>query len=872
MIRLYRAALLLLPPAFRRRYGPALLDEAEASLAGTRGRARVARVLRLWWDLAAAVLREWWDAVAHGAGGGLRAGAAADARWAIRSLRRSPGFAAAVVGMLGIGIGASTVALGLVDAFLIRSLPYPESDRLMALWSDQNWSRKMVETARESLPSMEGVAGVGGVMLVLQEGGEPVELFVSMVTTNAHSVLGVAPVLGRSFVLDDGVPGAAPVAVLSYGLWTERFGQDPGVLGRSIALGGDGQLRRTVVGVMPRDYVPFQGPGVAAWVPVIIDSAQDSYDSSYFMSGIGRLRPGATREQATAEIRAWGAHIREDNTGWFSEDDVRHAGAIPLARERTADRRTPLLAALGAALLVLLVACANVANLVVARTTGRDRELSVRAALGAGRAQTARVVLAEIVALAALGTGVGLAVAWILVQMLRARFPRALPATGLEVDWRWALAAVGFAGIAAMAAGLVPALQAARRDPATALAGGRGARSRRGVTRFQELLSAGQLALATAGIAAVGLLGRSLLELDRVDPGFDTAGAITFRVTAPPAEYPGDGDVTRFFREARAAMAQVPGVEAVGFGGRLPLASGESKISTLPEGWEKAEGVPLPEAWHRLITPGYLEALGVRVLEGRIPGVEDDRDDLPEQVVINRAAAELFWPGQSALGKTFLGSGDTVWVTVAAVVEDVRERGQAGGLIPALYIPHRDWPWRTMYAVARVRGEPMALMPALKEAVWSVSPGVPMSRVRTLEDILDDGLRPTRILALLAGVAGAVTLLLGTLGIYGVVSHTVASRVRELGVRAALGADRARLLRGELTRATRIVAAGLALGLFAAWAAGRGLAGVLFGVGVLDVPSFIGALVVLGGAAYLAALLPARRAAAVDPVRVMREE
>jgi len=873
MIRLYRLALALLPPDFRRRYGTELVDQARARMAerGT-GPTRLAIGLRLAADLGRAVVREWWDAFVQGTRAGLGGGMSADVRWALRALSRSPGFAAAVVATLGLGIGTTTVALGLVDTYLLRSLSFPDGDRLVAVWPEENWSRQMFEMAREGFPSLQGVAGAGGLMLVLQEGGEPEELFASEATTNLQDVLGVRPGLGRGFLPTDAQPGAEPVAILSHALWVERFGADPAVIGRSVALGGEGHLRRTVVGVMPEGYLPLQGNGVDVWVPVVIDPAADDYGDSYFMQAVGRLAPTARPEDARRDMAAWADHMAEVNPAWFTGDRVHRASIPPLARERTADRRTPVLVALGASLLILLVACANVANLVVARTIGRERELSVRAALGAGRLRTARTVLVEVSILALAGAGLGLGVATALVRVLERWFPEALPDWGLGIDPRWAAAAVALAVLATVAAGLVPAIQAARRDPARAMSGGRGASVHRRLTRLQEVLSASQLAMATAGIAAMGLLGRSLLELGGVDPGFATTQRIAFRVTAPPAAYPEDEDVTRFFRDARGALEQVPGVEAVGFVSRLPLAGGDSRITVTPEDWEFAEGDPHPVAWHRLVTPGYLEAMGARLIAGRIPTAEDDHDGLPELVVVNRAAAQAYWPGESAVGKRFYGPEHRVWVTVAGVVDDIMENGQTRPVLPGLYVPLRDWPWRTMYAVVRARQDPAALMPELKKAVWSVSAGVPISRVETLARVANRGLRPTRTLATLAALAGAVTLLLGALGIYAVVSHAVARRVRELGVRAALGADRARLLRGELTNTTRIVAWGLLVGLFLAWLAGRALRSALYGVHVLDAPTLAAALALLGGAAYVAALLPARRAATVDPVRVLRQE
>ena len=732
----------------------------------------------------------------------------------------------------------------------------------------------MVDVARRRLPSVQGVAGVGGDLLVLQEGEEPEELFAARATTNLHQVLGVEAALGRDFVPGDAAPGAEPVVILSHRLWVERFGADPGVLGRSIALGGEGHRRRTVVGIMPEGYLPLQGPGVDVWVPVVVDPAADEYGDGYFMDAVGRLAPAARPEDAAREMRAVARRMGELDPGWFTAQRMARATALPLSRQRTADRRTPVLIALGAALLVLLVACANAANLVVARTLSREREISLRRALGAGRLRTARLVLSEVGLLAVGGSALGWAVAFALIRVLEIRYPGALPAWGMAVDLRWIASAVGLVLLSALAAGLLPALRAARQDPARALAGGRSSSRSGRLARLQGPLSALQLAVATAGVAAIALLGRSLLELGRVDPGFDATRGVTFRVSVPPSDFPADAGVTAFFRRARTALQAVPGVEVAGFTSRLPLSGGDSQITVTPEGWTFQEAEPRPVAWQRLVTPGYLEAMGARLVAGRIPGPADDRAGLPELVVINRAAASAFWPGEPAIGKRFYGPDHTEWLTVAGVVDDILENGQTGTVLPGLYVPPRDWPWRTMYAVVRARRgqDPAALLPALEHAVWSVSAGAPVSHVETLEGVEARGLAQTRTLVLLAAVTGAVTLLLGALGIYSVVSHAVARRIPELGVRAALGAGRARLLRGELVGATRIVAAGTVAGLFLAWLIGHALGGSLYGVTPLDPASLAGATILLASVAYLAAWLPARRASRVDPVRVMRRE
>ncbi|HSM59280.1 MAG TPA: ABC transporter permease, partial [Longimicrobiales bacterium] len=336
MLRLYRLGLALLPPGFRRSYGRALLDEAAAALdEAPPGAGRLLCGARLGVDLARALAREWVDAAITTGRTGMGSGMIADVRWALRALRRAPGYALAIVGTLGLGIGASTAAFGLADAYLLRSLPYPESERLMVVWPDQNWSRHMVAMAREDLRSLEDVGGVGGTTLVLQEGGPPEELFASEVTTNFLDVMRVKPLLGRGFLTDDGAPGAEPVAVLAHALWAERFGSDPSVIGRTVALGGDGHLRRTVVGVMPPDHLPFHGTGVDAWVPVTMEPASDEWDDSYFMTAVARLAADATPARAAAETRGWAARVRETQPGWFSEEDVLRATATTLAAHET---------------------------------------------------------------------------------------------------------------------------------------------------------------------------------------------------------------------------------------------------------------------------------------------------------------------------------------------------------------------------------------------------------------------------------------------------------------------------------------------------------------------------------------------------------
>ncbi len=872
----YRLLLrLLLPGRFRREWGDAMADEArlqmdEARRLGSGATLRTAGRLGL--DALRAGVREWWAVIRSSSGGGVMGGWAQDLRHGARGLRRAPAYTLAAVATLAVAVGVNAVVFALVDSVLLKALPYHEPERLVSLWGRENWSVRMVDLAREELRSVDAVAGYGGLLLTLSEGGEPTEIFAAHVTTNLHEILGVRPLLGRGLVAADAEPGAPPVALLSYRVWSERFGADPGILGRSVALGGEGAARRTVVGVMPAGYEALNGRGVDAWVPVTVDPTADSYGSSYFMEALGRLAPGATVDEADTDVRRWAATYRERDPGWLSEEDVARADAVSLADALVADRRTPLLLALAAVALVLLVACANVANLVLARTASRERELSVRAALGSGRARTVRLILAETALVGVAGGITGLGLALGLRAGLIRYLPSLFPPEGLPLGVRPIVATLAVAVGAAALAGLVPALGVARRDPAGALSASRGASQDRGTLRLQGALVAAQLALATVLVASAGLLGRSLQQLARVDPGFRTADALTFRISAPPAAYPTDADVVRFFQEAQAALAAVPGVESVGFVSRLPMGGGTSRITLNPADRERPPGEPAPQVDHRLVTPGYLETLGARLRAGRMITPDDDRPGDVVVGVLNQTAARQLWPDGDAVGKVFNGPGGVPWLRVVGVVEDVLESGVDRPPFPALYILHRDWPWRTMHAVVRTRGEPGERLDALKAAVWSVSASVPVSRVRTLADVVEGSFARTRLLALLAAILGGVALVLGLLGVYGVVAYATGRRRAEFGVRVALGAGRARLQRTEVLRVGRVLALGIAVGTAGAWLAGRSLGSLLFGVTPLAPGVLVPVALALGGVGLLAAWLPVRRATAVDPVEALRPD
>lgn len=871
----YRAlAAVLLPAAFRREWGEDMVDEARLQWAEARASGRrwvTARRLVL--DLVGSGLREWKadGATARRRDSRRGVGMRTDVKVAWRGIRRSPGYSGAVVATLALGVGSVALVFSMVDAFLLRSLPYPEPERLVSLWSETNWSRDMVARARSELDGVEVASGYGGVLLVLDEGGEPVGVFAGRVTAGHLEQLGGRPALGRLFDRGDEAAGAEPVTILSHAVWVDRFASDPAIVGRTISLGGLGTESRTVVGVLPADFSSLMGTGVEAWVPVTFDPSQDDYRNSYFMSAIGRLPPGGGLDAVRDEMAVLAERLAADNAGGFSEREIRQASVRTLRDEVGRDRRTPLLLALGAAALVLLVACANVANLVLARTVGRRSELSVRAALGSGRTRAARGVLVEVGALGLTGGGLGLIGAVLAAGALARRAPDLVPAGGAELSPRVIVVSLAVVVLAALLAGVLPALRAAGRDPAGSLSSTRGGSDDRGVAGLQRGLAAVQMAIALVGVASAGLLGRSLLALTDVDPGFAPEGLVSFRITAPPAEYATDAEILDFHLGVRDALEATPGVESAGLVNRLPMGRGRSRISVFPEGFEPPESGEIPEVTHRLVTAGYLETLGARLRDGALPGVDDERAEGVPFGVLNQAAADRFWPGESAVGKRFLGPGGVVWLQVVGVVDDVREQGIGRPTEePAVYIPLRDWPWRTTYAVVRARAGVEASQ--LKEAVWSVSPGVPVNNIRPVAELVAETVRPTRLLAWLAATVGLVTLLLGGVGVYGVASYGSSRRRREHGIRAALGADRSTLLRDELRRAAHTVLWGGALGLSGAWLAGRALESVLFGVTARDPLVLAAASTLLLLAGLAAAWLPARRAATTDPAGALRAD
>ncbi|MFN2431557.1 MAG: ABC transporter permease [Gemmatimonadota bacterium] len=811
-----------------------------------------------------------------------------DLRIAARSLRRAPGLAAAVVVTLALGIGATTATFGAVHELLLRPLPYPAPDRLMAVWTRWEGSpRSQLSPAefldfRESVAAFEELAVYTDVPLALTGSGEPQVLKGAVVSSSLFPALGVEAALGRTFTQEENLPDRDAVAVLSDGLWRRRFGASPDVIGRRIQLEGE---PHTIVGVMPPGFsLPEEvvsGEPTELYVPLGLDPAQVTNRGSHFLQGLARLKPGVTPAAGAAALAA----RAERSVGEFPDDyppTMRfEALATPLREDVVGDLRPALLILLGAVLVVLLIACANVAGLLLARGEERQREIAVRSALGASRAALARQPVAESLLLGLAGGLLGLLIATWGTSALSAVRPDGLPRMpGAPVSLPLLAFALALSALTGIACGFAPVAGVARRDlDRTLRGGGRADVSGGGRQPVRAGLVLAQLALALLLLVSAGLLTRSFSRLLAVDPGYATTGLLTVAVSLPSAAYAEASRVRGFFRETRERVAALPGVRAAGWVTNLPLASSLGDLNFHVEGRPEPGG-DSPDADWQAVTPGYFEAMRMRVLRGRgILPTDDER--APGVVVISRSLARLYWPGEEALGKRFVlgGGAGPGLVTVVGVVADVRHAELASEARPQMYLPQAQFlfwngggPVSSMTLVVRSEGEPAALAPAVARELRGLDSNLPLGEFLTMEQVRAASVAAPRFAMLLLGAFSAVALALAGVGVYGLVSHATGRRTREVGLRLAHGAGPGDVLRLLVGGALRLAAIGVGVGLAAALVSTRVLAGMLYGVSPTDPVTFLGIPALLLAVALFASWLPARRVLRGDPMAALRQE
>jgi len=805
---------------------------------------------------------------------------AQELRHGLRRLTRNPGFTLASVVTLALGIGATTAVYSVVHSIVLRPLPYPESDRLV--WLDHagpgigtarglGMTRGLYAYYRGRVTAFEDMA-TWTPMEVNITGDEPERVRALATTPELFRTLGVRAEHGRVFGAGS-EDVASGTVVISHRFWMRRYGGDPDAVGRVLSFTG---VPLEIIGVMPAGFA-FPDPHVDLWTPVTIDPGLSSF-GGFSWQGIARLAPGVTRAAAEAEVRALIPGLRERFGVGRMLDDSGLTPVFPSLKEevvREAERTLWIL--LGSVCFVLLLACANVANLVLVRAEGRQRETAVRRALGAGRLDVLRYHLAEGVLIALAGGALGVALAGLAVRILVATGPETLPRLA-EVSVSPAV--LGFALLlvagTAVVFALVPALRRGPSMAATMKSGDRRASAgRRAAGRGALVVT--QVALALVLLIATGLMSRSFVHLVRYDPGFDSDSRLTFRVGLSPHAYPDDRSSAAFHREALDGLAAIPGVEVAGATTCLPLCDRWGGTQLSVEGRpDDPSSVPRVVAIRR-VNESYFEALGIRLVTGRLPN-RFDHESETGAAVISREVVDAYWPDEDPLGRRFQpGSGGSDWYTVVGVVADTPINGYAADPPPIAYLPlvygsdGSNSPYELSY-VLRTSVPPQRVIPAVREVIRSLDADVPISDVATMEEIVAAANVQTAFTTVMLGIAAGIALLLGVVGIYGVISYAVGRRTREIGIRLALGARAGQVTRRILRDEGRVTALGLVVGLAGAFALTRLMRSLLFGVSPTDPVSFAGAAGLLAIVALLATWVPARRSARIDPARTLRAE
>jgi len=799
-----------------------------------------------------------------------------DLRYAARQLVRNRGFTIVAVLTLTLGIAANTAIFSVIRGVLLRPLPFPEPEQLM-LAVGVIGDRRAGVTAPDFIDWRAGsrtldLAALATYNANLTGIDEPERVTAARVTANYFTVLGVRPLLGRVFTPDEEPEGAPHVVVLTEGFWRNRLGADSSALGRMLTLD---DIPYTIVAVMGASAEALQN-GENLWVPLALRRNEIAATGARFLDVVARLHPGVKRERASDELQAIAAHLK-DVRPWSNKDV--NAQLVPISEVVVGDSRRPLLLLFGAVGLVLLIACANVANLLLVRATAPGRESAIRTALGAGPSRLIRQLLTESVVLALLGAAGGLVLAaWgtgLLVQALPAGTPRL---DQVRLDGMVLVFTLVVATLTGIVFGLAPALRAARPDLVSELtetARGSGGPRRR---RLGAALIVAEIAVALVLLVSAGLLLRSFAAVTRVDPGFDAEHVTAVRIALPGGRYGSPAQSVLFYQSLIARAREVPGVQESAVASSVPFGNAGFSLSIAIEGRPApARLEDTPVIFPRAISAGYFHAMGIRLLEGR-EFESTDRSGALRVGIINETAARRFFPGESSLGRRFKPDDDGGMLQVVGVVSDVRGFGLSSEPRPELFLPieqapptHWEWTGRAMSLVVRA-GTDAHLDGGLRDAVWSLDRSLPIYSIWRARDLIARSVAPRRLFMLLiAGFAG-VALLLAAIGIYGVMAFTVSQRNREMGIRVALGAVRQDVFRLVVGRAMALTGLGLAIGVAAAVAATRLLTQSLYGVRPTDPATYLAIAALMCVVTFVASYLPARRAARVDPMVALRNE
>jgi putative ABC transport system permease protein len=799
-------------------------------------------------------------------------------------LLKRPSFTVIVVLTLALGIGANTTIFSAIDAVLLNPLPYKDPERLMVVWETNKqlgpemWDRN--ETAignfldwRSRNQSFDQLGALFDTNMNLTGIGDPQRIKSFVVTTNFFQVLGVQPMLGRSFSPEAETPGSPFTVIISHELWQRQFGSDPGLLNKSLTLNGH---QVEVIGVMPPGF-ELQFPinvHVDMWVPFVIDVADPDYHDrrTNFLYTLGRLKPGVSQEQAQAEMKLLASQLQQQYPETNADRGVR---VVPLHKQVVGNVESYLYMLFAAVGFLLLIACANVAGLLLARVTARQREVAVRMALGASRWRLIRQLLTESVIFSALSGLLGLLLAYGGVKLLVALTPSEVPRLheiGLHVPvFLWTLA---ISVVTGLLFGLAPALQASRADVNKALkeSSGRSPGSFQG-SNLRNLLVVSEVAVALLLLVGAGLMTKSFFRLQQVDPGFDATNVVSMNIALPTSKYR-EQQLNNFYDQLFERIRNLPGVKSVGGINPLPLSGANVSMSVLVEGAPVVAMADRPSVGVRLVTPGYFQTMSIPILKGR-PFTEQDRDNSPNVILVNEALASRFWPNQDAVGKRLdfeEDSGKQVWREIVGVVGNVKHKALATEVMPEAYFAYKQGPENFMGLVVRTASDPVSMIPAIRNQVLSIDKDQPVSDVMMMEQRLAKSVATSRFVMLLLGSFSVLALGLAAVGIYGVMSYLVTQRTQEIGVRMALGAQKRDVLKLIVRRGMVLAIVGTAIGVVASLVLTRLMRSLLFEVTPTDWLTFLITSVVLLTVALLACYIPARRATKVDPLVALRYE
>jgi putative ABC transport system permease protein len=805
-----------------------------------------------------------------------------DLRFALRMLRKNPGFTAVAMLTLALGIGANTAIFSVVNAVLLRPLPYGDADQLLAISQTDRLSgttgvpvsfTKFTEI-REQNKSLAGVAAFYAYTPSLVSLHEPELVNAARISADLFRVLGVTPSLGRSFLPEEEAPGGNDVAVLSDGFWHSHFAADPALLGKTLSLDGK---RVTVVGVLPAGFhFPLQFPEPEVWFPRVSEPSfltpQQIHSGAGYLSVIARMRSGESLSRAQAELSAIDGRYREQ-FGSYADATKYSLAATSLEETLVGPLRASLLVLLAAVGFVLLIACANVANLLLARATSRGREIGIRQALGATRSRLVRQLLSESLVLALGGGGLGVFLAATLMPALRTLSPGTVPRLAeARIDASVLLFSLLLCALTGVLFGLMPSLQAAGKELQEALKEGSRGSSQGGYrARLRAFLVVAEIGMALVLMTCAGLLIESFARLMLVNPGLSAKGVMTFPLTLPSVRYPQAQQQEAFYRQLLERVRTIPAVQAAGATSFLPLTVGARFGFFCPEGHACLGLGKDPIIATRQVSLGYFDAVRTPLLRGRVFSEKDIAEGQPV-VIINETTATRYWPGQDAVGKHLANSRDRVQREIVGVVADVKFGGLNAASTEEMYLPMAQAPWPTMTLVVRSSAAPQPLAAAVRAKIAESDPDLPVTGILSMDEVVSTSVAQPRMITQFVGVFAGFALLLAAIGIYGVMAYSVMTRKQEMGIRVALGAGPADILRLVVGQGMRMTLIGLTLGVVVSLMLTRLLSSLLFGVLATDPLVFSSAALALAATAFVACYIPARRATRVDPIVVLRYE